>query len=211
MTDLKSIKHFIWDFDGTLADTYPNLIRYLTLALADFGVKAEPVEIHEKMMVTVGYAIEWYAEHCNLPELSERYNYYYLLGKNDPASAFSGVAEVLEHIQKSGGCNYIFTNRGESVYPLLEQMNLLNYFTEVVRKGDPEFEYKPSPRAILYLMEKYGCTKENTAMVGDRECDLESGYNAGCKTIHLLTPSVPQYPACDWRVSDFVEMLNLLK
>ena len=211
MTDLKSIKHFIWDFDGTLADTYPNLIRYLTLALADFGVKAEPVEIHEKMMVTVGYAIEWYAEHCNLPELSERYNYYYLLGKNDPASAFSGVAEVLEHIQKSGGCNYIFTNRGESVYPLLEQMNLLNYFTEVVRKGDPEFEYKPSPRAILYLMEKYGCTKENTAMVGDRECDLESGYNAGCKTIHLLTPSVPQYPVCDWRVFNFVEMLNLLK
>lgn len=208
---MKNIKHFIWDFDGTLADTYPNLIRYLTLALADFGVTAEPVEIHEKMMVTVGYAIEWYTEKCNLPELSDRYNYYYVQGKNDPASAFPDVAKVLEYIQNNGCYNYIFTNRGESVYPLLEQMNLQNYFTEIVRKGDPEFEYKPSPRAILYLMEKYGCTKENTAMVGDRECDLESGYNAGCKTIHLLTPTVPQYPACDWRISGFQEMLSMLQ
>ena len=208
---MKDIRHFIWDFDGTLADTYPNFTRYLSLALADFGITVPAVEIHEKMMVTVGYAIEWYTEQYNLAQLSEQYNYHYVNGKNDPASAFPGVAQVLEHIQKSGRHNYIFTNRGESVYPVLEQMNLQSYFTEIVRKGDPEFEYKPSPRAILYLMEKYGCTKENTAMVGDRECDLESGYNAGCKTIHLLTPSVPQYPKCDFRVSDFQEMLEKLK
>lgn len=207
---MKNIRHFIWDFDGTLADTYPNLIRYLTLALADFGVSAPPVEIHEKMMVTVGYAIEWYTESYNLPQLSEQYNYHYGNGKNDPASAFPGVANVLEHIQKTGRHNYIFTNRGESVYPLLEQMNLQNYFTEIVYRGHPEFEYKPSPRAILYLMEKYGCTAEDAAMVGDRECDLESGYNAGCKTVHLLTPSVPQYPKCDFRISNFREMLDAL-
>lgn len=208
---MKNIKHFIWDFDGTLADTYPNLVRYMTLALADFGLTADPVEIHEKMMETVGYAIQWYTEKLNLPQLSERYDYYYKLGKDDPAAAFRGVAEVLQQIQKNGGYNYIFTNRGESVYALLEQMNLQKYFTEIVRKGDSEFEFKPSPRAILYLMEKYGGSIEDTAMVGDRKCDLESGYNAGCKTIHLLTPSVPQYPACDWRVADFDEMLSMLK
>ena len=48
-------------------------------------------------------------------------------------------------------------------------------------------------------------------MIGDRACDLESGYRAGCKTLHLLTPSVPQYPACDWRIKNFHEMLELLK
>lgn len=208
---MKRIKHFIWDFDGTLADTYPNLTRYLSLALADFGITVPTVEIHEKMMVTVGYAIEWYTEHYHLPELSERYDYYYVRGKDDPATAFPGVKKVLEHIQNSGRYNYIFTNRGESVFPLLEQMDLQKYFVEVVRHGDPEFEYKPSPKAIFYLMEKYGCNADNTAMVGDRECDLQSGYNAGCKTIHLLTPSVPQYPVCDWQVSDFSEMLEMLK
>lgn len=109
-----------------------------------------------------------------------------------------------------GGNNYIFTNRGVTLDALLDRMELRSYFTEIVKAGDPEFEYKPSPRPILYLMEKYGGTPENTAMVGDRKCDLESGYQAGCKTIHLLTPAVPQYPPCDWRIANYQEMLDAL-
>ena len=208
---MKTIKHFIWDFDGTLVDTYPNLVRYLTLALADFGITATPVEILEKMLETIPYAIDWYRQQYDLSELRAHYDHYYALGKNDPASAFEGVTAVLEQIQQSGGCNYIYTNRGVTLDDMLDQMDLRHYFTEIVKAGDPEFVYKPSPAPILYLMEKYGGTKENTAMVGDRKCDLESGYQAGCKTIHLLTPSVPQSPPCDWRIENFREMLDLLK
>ena len=208
---MKTIQHFIWDFDGTIADSYPNLVRYLTLALADFGKTAEPVEILEKMMETIGYAIDWYSKLYDLPELSQRYSYHYELGKNDPVYAFENVTAVLERIQQLGGHNYIFTNRGQTLGALLDNMDLGRYFTEIIRAGDPEFVYKPSPKPILYLMEKYGGTPENTAMVGDRKCDLESGYQAGCKTIHLLTPDVPQYPPCDWRVSNFQEMLDLLQ
>ena len=46
---------------------------------------------------------------------------------------------------------------------------------------------------INYLMEKYGGTVENTVMIGDRLCDLESGYNAGCKTIFLVTITPSDY------------------
>lgn len=208
---MKQIKHYIWDFDGTLADSYHNLIRYMLQSLADFGKTAEPVEIMEKMMETVGHAIRYYSELYDLPQLSERYDYYHELGRNDPVSAFDHVPEALNRIQELGGQNYIFTNRGKSVIPMLEMMGLTNYFTEVVKAGDPEFEYKPSPHSILYLMNKYGGTKDDTAMVGDRKCDLESGYQAGCKTIHLLTPIVPQYPDCDWRITSFQDMLDALK
>ena len=208
---MKTIKHFIWDFDGTLADTYPNLVRYLTLALADFGKTADPVEILEKMMETIGYSIQWYSDYYQLPDLNKRYDYHYALGKTDPVVAFENVTAVLEQIQRSGAHNYIFTNRGETLDALLDRMELRNYFTEIIKAGDPEFAYKPSPKPILYIMEKYGGTKENTAMVGDRKCDLESGYQAGCRTIHLLTPAVPQYPPCDWRIQNFQEMLDMLK
>lgn len=84
------------------------------------------------------------------------------------------------------------------------------YFTEIVRAGDPNFQYKPAPDSILYLMDKYGGTVDDTVMIGDRKCDLESGYNAGCKTLHLLTLAVPQYPPCDWRIEDYRQMLKLL-
>lgn len=207
---MKTVRHFIWDFDGTLADSYPNLVRYMTMALSDFGISADPVEILEKMMENIGYAIEWYTNQYDLPDLKQRYDYHYALGKDDPVCAFENVTAVLEQIQRSGKHNYIFTNRGVTLDALLDRMDLRGYFTEIVKAGDPEFEYKPSPRAILYLMEKYGGTPADTAMVGDRKCDLESGYQAGCKTIHLLTPAVPQYPPCDWRIENFQEMLDLL-
>ena len=83
-------------------------------------------------------------------------------------------------------------------------------FVEIVTFDHPSFAVKPAPDAILYLMKKYGGTPDNTVMVGDRLCDLESGYNAGCKTIHLLTPSVPQYLNCDWEIENYKQMLDLL-
>ena len=208
---MKTIKHFIWYFDGTLADSYPNLIRYMTLALSDFGINVPSVEILEKMMENIPYAIDWYSKQYDLPQLKQRYDYHYVLGKGDPVYAFENVAAVLDQIQQSGCNNYIYTNRGETLMPLLDSMGLTKYFTEIIKAGDPEFEYKPSAKSILYLMEKYGGTPDDTAMVGDRKCDLESGYQAGCKTIHLLTPSVPQYPPCDWRISSFQEMLDALR
>lgn len=208
---MKTIKHFIWDFDGTLADTYPNLVRYMTLALSDFEITVNPVEILEQMMENIPHAIAYFTQKYNLPQLKERYDYHYTSGKDDPAYAFENVAAVLSRIQQSGCNNYIFTNRGVTLDAMLDRMELREYFTEIIKAGDPEFEYKPSPRPILYLMEKYGGTTENTAMVGDRKCDLESGYQAGCKTIHLLTPSVPQYPPCDWRIANYQEMLDALK
>ena len=36
-TDIRNIKHFIWDFDGTLFDTYPIIIQQIQTALAGFG------------------------------------------------------------------------------------------------------------------------------------------------------------------------------
>lgn len=208
---MKNIKHFIWDFDGTLVDTYPNLVRYMGLALADFGITAEPTEILEKMLENIGYAVNFYTEKYQIPELTNRYDYHYGLGKDDPADAFAGVKAVLEYIQQSGRANYIYTNRGESINKMLDEIGLRQYFAEIVKKGDEAFKFKPAPDSILYLMEKYGGSCDDTVMIGDRKCDLESGYQAGCKTLHLLTPSVPQYPPCDWRIENYQQMLQMLK
>lgn len=93
---------------------------------------------------------------------------------------------------------------------MLERVGLSGLFKEIVTSEDPGFVVKPAPDTILYLMEKYGAQPENTVMVGDRKIDLESAYGAGCKTIHLLTPAVPQYPPCDWRIENFSQMLELL-
>lgn len=208
---MKNMKLFIWDFDGTLLDTYPNITGYLQKALADCGHEVSKTEILEHMLDTIPKAIAHYSEICQIPDLRERYREYYKNEATDPVRAFPQIKEVLQRVKQIGAANYIFTNRGTTIYPMLEKAGILEEFEEIVTSADPDFAYKPAPDTIFYLMKKYGGTPENTVMIGDRRCDLESGYNAGCKTCHLLTPAVPQYPACDWRIADFGEMLRMLE
>ncbi len=207
---MKNLKLFIWDFDGTLLDTYPFTTECLRKALLDFGHDVSQTEILEKMMVTIPHAIRYYRDLYQLPDLPDRFRYYNSNEADRPVRIFPNIPEVLKRVRELGADNYIFTNRNNSIYHLLEEAGLQNEFKEVVTAEDSNFVVKPAPDVIYYLMEKYGGTPENTVMIGDRVCDLESGYNAGCKTCHLLTPAVPQYPPCDWRIQNFAEMLDLL-
>lgn len=207
---MKNLKHFIWDFDGTVMNTYPNTTHCMQMALKDFGHDVEQVEILEKMMVNIPSSIEFYSNLFGIPELGERF-WEYHNAKEEPVELFPLVKEVLKRVNDMGAANYIFTNRDGKIHELLLRAGIAEEFKEVVSSGDPEFVVKPAPDSIFYLMKKYGGTPEDTVMIGDRRCDLESGYNAGCKTIHLLTPAVPQYPECDWRIESFAEMLEQLK
>lgn len=211
ISKMKQMKLFIWDFDGTLMDTYPNITGFLRRALLDFGYEISQTEILEKMMVTIPHAIRYYSELYGLPDLKDHYNKYFMEETGMPVLAFPNVKEVLRLIRKIGGDNYIFTDRNASTYPMLELAGIRNEFREIVTAADLHFAAKPAPDSIFYLMEKYGGTPETTVMIGDRICDLESGQNAGCRTCHLITPAVPQYPPCDWRIQNFAEMLDILK
>lgn len=207
---MKNMKLFIWDFDGTLVDSYPYSVGCMQQVLLQFGHEISYAQIMEKMLDTIPAALAYFSEKFEIPELSELFWRRYHVGPDEPVILFDGVLEVLRKIQAIGGTNLIFTNRNESIFPMLEKAGIGGEFTEVVTAIHPKFAWKPAPDAILYLMEAYGGTPENTVMIGDRVCDLESGWNAGCKTCHLLTPAVPQYPPCDWRICNFGEMLELL-
>ena len=208
---MKNIKHFIWDFDGTIMDTYPGIVRCLKKALGDFGYAQSDGELMQKLAINIPYTLEYYTELYGIPELADRYAKYREESMDDSINIIPKVDEVLSRVREIGGVNYIFTNRGSTIFGLLESVGLSNEFAEIVTSEDPAFKIKPAPDSVLYLMEKYGGTVEDTVMIGDRVCDLESGYGAGCKTIFLVTPLAPIYPECDWRINDFDEMLELLK
>ena len=62
---------------------------------------------------------------------------------------------------------------------------------EMIRRAtgkSPTFIGKPKPEMLLLAMEKYGYTKEESLMVGDRVyTDIASGYNAGIDTVLVLS------------------------
>ena len=207
---MKHVKLFIWDFDGTLMDTYPFTTACLKRALADYGREVSQVEILEQMMVTIGHAVSYYSKRFDLPLLKERFAFYHAEEGRETPRLMPGVEEVLRAIRDKGCVNAIFTNRGDSTYPMLEKAGILSLFDTIVTANSPHFKVKPAPDSVLWLMKHHGAEPEETVMIGDRACDLESGYGAGCLTCHLLTEAVPQSPKCDYRVERVDQMLSLL-
>ena len=64
-------------------------------------------------------------------------------------------------------------------------------FVEMLRRAtgkEPKFIGKPKPEMLLLAMERFGYTKEETLMIGDRVyTDIASGYNAGVDTVLVLS------------------------
>lgn len=211
---MAQVQHFIWDLDGTLLDTYPAIISDLRAALREFGHDCDPVEAMELMLVNISNAARHYAKKFGLDYDTLMDVYHGIHNKTISgftAKPMEGAKEVLEKICKSGRHNYIFTHRKDwETVEYLKKYGLDVYFRDIVGQDSPQFAFKPAPDAVLYLMEKYGMEPENTVMVGDRDCDLSSGRNAGIGTVHYVCAIVPETLNCDWRVESFSQMLEML-
>jgi HAD superfamily hydrolase (TIGR01509 family) len=128
-----------------------------------------------------------------------------------PSQPMANVEAVLRAVKARGGENYIFTHRASATtHAYLEQFDLLKYFADIVTPQSPCFAWKPAPDGILYLLEKHGLSPEETAMVGDRQIDLDSGIAAGVKTVHYRCKAVPQELKCNWHFDDFLVMAQSL-
>ena len=211
---MRQIQHFIWDFDGTLFDSYPIIIGTLRATLQDFGHDCEPTEAMRLMLQNIGVAQNHYADKFGIPreELLKVYaGHHEARNSQLSATPIEDVEKVLSKICETGRKNYIFTHRKcSTTAQYLEKYGLSQYFTEIVGPEAPNFAYKPAPDSLLYLMDKYGMTAEDAVMVGDRDCDLGSARNAGIGTVHFVCAAVPETLSCDFRFENYQKMLAIL-
>ncbi|MBE6983704.1 MAG: HAD family hydrolase [Ruminococcaceae bacterium] len=211
---LSHIRHFIWDFDGTLFDSYPIIIGNLRSALQAYGFDCNPVEAMGLMLQNITVAHNYYADKFSIPreELVTVYNRFHQeVNPQLLAKPMADIEKVLARICETGRKNYIFTHRKYSTtLDYLKKYGLDRYFSEIVGPEHPHFAYKPSPDAILYLVKKYGMAAQDAVMVGDRNCDLGSARTAQIGTVHYVCSAVPEHLQADFRVESYADMLNIL-
>lgn len=212
--DMQHIRHFIWDFDGTLFDSYPIIIGNLRSALQVYGHDCDPIEAMGLMLQNIAVAHNHYADKFGIPreEFVNTYNRFHQeVNPQLLAKPMADVEKVLSYICATGRKNYIFTHRQSvTTAQYLEKYGLSAYFQEIIGPDSLHFAYKPAPDAILYLMEKYQMTPEDAVMVGDRDCDLGSARNAGIGTVHYLCAAVPEKLSSNWKIESYQDMLRLL-
>lgn len=169
-------KNWVWDLDGTLFDTYPNMTCAFYQALQSLGFEAPHNLIHQKLKVSLTHALEYYSKKFTLPsDFIDIFRTYERDGRVDP---FDWAEPCLKEVVQNGGKNFIWTHRDALTFEYLKAHELKHYFSDVVT-SDRGFERKPSGEAMRYLLETHGLNKSETLMLGDRELDILGALDAG--------------------------------
>ena len=198
---MKQYANYIWDFDGTLFDSYPHSIAALCETATHFGIDHDPKAVAEAMHMTFKAAYK-------LLGVTEEHIRHFLALREDwnfqpPIVPYPHVKEALEHLISKGARHYLFTHSDYHMsVDFLKDFGMDHLFSGFVT-ADMEFPIKPAPDGILYILKEYGLDPNETVMVGDREIDILSGKNAGVDGI-LFDPDFRVQQTCaDWRIEDF--------
>lgn len=176
----------IFDLDGTLVDSSPDIRNAINHVIQPFG--ALPVGSEETQALVGEGAMrlmEKIVETRSLPvaasELLPAFLSYYEEHLLDETIVYPGVIVALEKLGDVRKA--VVTNKHRYLsFRTLEALGLARYFDLVVG-SDTTPEKKPSPVPIRYVLDTFGIQPEHAVIVGDSTYDVEAGKNAGIATI----------------------------
>ena len=188
-------KGLIFDLDGTLADTLPQLALAAKLSCEAAGLKAPTIDEAKtyvgngvKLLLTRAIAGRRDAgpedvDPALLARVRELFNRYYSEGLPDNYSVYPGVKTGLAFFKEQGIKLGVCTNKPQMfAVPLLKFMGLFSCF-DFVLGGEVLQERKPDPKPVLYVAQKLKVSPDECAMVGDSENDVFAGQRAGMSTV----------------------------
>ena len=174
------LRHFFWDFDGTLMDTYPNTTEIFLKTARSFGVEAEYDRVMDLMKQSLPLCMRTYAQENGLDpaKLEERFRFNEVMAGFNAVQAMPGMKEAIRELHRMGGKHYLVTHRDSKALYMLTLSGLKLFFEDFVTSEDG-FARKPQPDSLLHLIRKHGLNPAQCVMIGDRPLDTEAGRNAG--------------------------------
>jgi phosphoglycolate phosphatase len=181
----------VFDLDGTLVDTAPDLVRALNHAIALEG--AEPISIEEtRSMIGAGaralLARGLSARRRNLPderfeELHRAFLDHYEAHIADHSRPFDGTLAALDRLRDAGYGLAICTNKIERLAKKLVGLLDLDRYFRVVVGGDSYDKQKPDPKPLMGAIGRAGGNGLPAILVGDSATDLWTAQAAGIPLI----------------------------
>lgn len=199
----------IYDFDGTLADSYPIFAESFLELLKERGITPPYEEALSYLKISVQTAIDAYIK----DEDPKAFRRVFRDRRNrmmiEKGLPMPGGEDLLRFVKENGGRNYIYTHSPSYIWDLLEKWGLRSYFEGGVT-ADDDFPVKPAPDALNFICEKYGLDKSTTLMIGDRDIDIDAGHNAGMKGILLDPDGFYTSYQSDFSVNALTEIRNII-
>ncbi|AMV61598.1 hydrolase, haloacid dehalogenase-like family [Pediococcus damnosus] len=176
-----------WDFDGTLFDTYPIMVKSFKHALMTNGITVTNQDLHElyrqMRQESLGQTLKTVAakNKLNSEDLEQTYrsNEATLLANAQP---FESAYDICQKNVQNHGRNFLLTHRDDQAKKLLQKHGFELLFSGAVT-GANNFPRKPNPASLNFLIQKFQAEKKTAIMIGDRNLDISAAHNAGIQGI----------------------------
>jgi 2-phosphoglycolate phosphatase len=182
------IRTVLFDLDGTLLDTAPDLAYALNRVLREQGrpilplERIRPVVSHGTVgLLRVGFGLQ--PDDEDFAPLRRRLLDLYQEHLARDTRPFPGIEQLLAGLERAGLRWGVVTNKpGWLTEPLLQQLGLTPRSACIV-SGDTTARRKPDPEPLLHACTLAGCLAPECVYVGDAERDVIAGRAAGMRTI----------------------------
>lgn len=202
---MNSMPLILFDLDGTLLDTAPDLGTALNTQRTENKLaplpqeRIRPIVSHgSPALLKLGFGIE--PNDSRYAGMRARLLEIYRGCLSQETRLFPGTDLVLRDIEQRGLQWGIVTNKpGALTEPLLQAFNL-NQRAACVVSGDTTARRKPHPDQLLHACALTGCSPANSIYVGDAQRDVEAAHAAGMRALVALYGYIDEseHPA-DWR------------
>ena len=209
----------LFDLDGTLVDTAPDMVAVLHELQLSRGLEPVPYALARNSVSNGALGLV----RLGFPQINEalatKLHAEYLERYNDrvcvDSALFPDLADVLQALDAAGRPWGVVTNKPERMTgPLMQQLGLLERAACAV-SGDTLATRKPDPAPLLHASALVGVAPKHCVYVGDAARDIEAGRNAGMATIAVGYGYITDDDSADaWGadrvVADTVELATLL-
>ena len=221
--DPHRIKLVIFDLDGTLIDSRLDLVHSVNAALRHIGRPELPEDVIASYVgdgapILIQRALGGETvDEAVVRKGLEFFLSYYREHKLDHTTVYTGIAEALSSIRAGSNGHprnlAVLTNKPVNPSRAIVQALGMSPFFSQIYGGNSFATKKPDPEGARKLMEEYGASPEQTAIIGDSHVDVRTGRNAGMWTVGVtygFAPHTLETEPPDVLVDAPAELANVL-